>query len=92
MGLDVIVINLILAIPTFFLCRLIFGKIKDRGTRILTTLSTTFLLTPIVYVGLIVIWVSYVNYYPERDFDKERWKTDIEKRYEMTDDLIDMEN
>jgi hypothetical protein len=89
MGLDVIAINLILAVPTFFLCRLIFRKIKDNGTRRLTTWLTTLLLTPIIYVGLIVVWVAYVSYYPERDFDKEKWKADIEKRYEMTDDLVD---
>jgi amino acid transporter len=89
MGIDVIIINLILAIPTFFLCRLIFRKIKDNGTRRLTTWLTTLVLTPIIYVGLIVIWVSYVSYYPERDFDKKKWTADIEKRYEMTDDLVD---
>ena len=89
MGLDVIIINLILSIPTFFLCRLIFRKIKDKGVRQVTTWLTTILLTPIIYVGLIVVWVAYVSYYPERDFDKAKWKTDIEKRYEMTDDLVD---
>lgn len=91
MGLDVIIINLILAIPTFFLCRLIFRRIKDKGTRQLTIWLTTLVLTPIIYVGLIVGWVAYVSYYPERDFDKEKWKSDIEKRYEMTDDLVDNE-
>ncbi len=89
MGLVVIIINLVLAIPTLFLCRFIFRKIKDKGIRLLTIGVATFALTPLIYVGLIVAWVVYVSYYPERDFDKEKWKTDIEKRYELTDDLID---
>jgi hypothetical protein len=46
-------------------------------------------ITPVIYVGLIIGWVSYVSYYPERDFDKEKWRTDIERRYEMTDDLVE---
>jgi hypothetical protein len=89
--MDVIIINLILAIPTYFICRLIFRKIKDKGFRQLTTWLVTLALTPVVYVGLILIWFAVASYYPERDFEKEKWRTDIEKRYEMTDDLVDNE-
>ena len=32
-----------------------------------------------------------MNYYPAADFDKQKWQKDIEKRYELTDDLIDSE-
>lgn len=91
MGFDVIIINLVLAIPTYFICRLVSRRIQDTGTRRLTTWLLTIVLTPIIYVGLIVAWVSFASYYPERDFDKENWRTDIEKRYEMTDDLVDNE-
>lgn len=89
MGLDVLVINLILAFPTFFVCRFIFRKISDNGTRRLAIWIATIVLTPVVYISLIFMWVSYVSYYPERDFDKERWRADTETRYEMTDDLIE---
>jgi amino acid transporter len=89
MGIEVIIINLVLAIPTYFICRLIFKRIEDKGARRLTTWSVTIALTPIVYVGLIFVWFAFASYYPERDFDKEKWKADIEKRYEMTDDLVD---
>jgi hypothetical protein len=89
MGFDVIIINLILAIPTYCLCRLVFRRLKDKTTRKRVTWSATLLLTPMIYVGLIIGWVSSVSYYPARDFDKEQWKTDLEKRYKLTDDLID---
>jgi amino acid transporter len=88
MGLDVIIINLILAIPTFLLCRLILRRIKDKWKRQLSIWLATLTLTPIIYFGLITGWVSFVSYYPERDFDKTKWETDIERRYEMTDDLV----
>ena len=51
--------------------------------------GTTIVMTPFLYVSLIFIWISYISYYPERDFDKEKWNANIETRYEMTDDLID---
>ena len=89
MGTDVIIINLILALPTFFLCKFLSRKIKAERTRQIAIWSATLLFTPIVYVALIVGWISYARYYPERAFDKEVWKTEVETRYELTDDLID---
>lgn len=53
------------------------------------TWIATLIFTPLIYVGLVVGWLVSVSYYSVRDFDKEKWNTDIEKRYEMTDDLID---
>lgn len=91
MGIDVIAINLILAIPTYFICRFIFRRINHKGLRRVTTWLTTIALTPVIYVGLILIWFAVASYYPERDFEKEKWMTDIEKRYEMADDLVDNE-
>lgn len=53
------------------------------------TWIATLIFTPLIYVGLVVGWLVSVSYYSVKDFDKEKWNTDIEKRYEMTDDLID---
>lgn len=89
MGFEVIIINLVLAIPTYFVCQLIFKRIKDSRARHLTTWLVTIVLTPVIYIGIILAWIAFATYYPERDFDKEKWKADIEKRYEMTDDLVD---
>ena len=86
--MDVIIINLILAVPTYFICRLTFKKIKNNGFRQLTTWLVPLALTPIVYLGLILIWFAVATYYPERTFEKDKWTTDVEKRYEMTDDLV----
>jgi hypothetical protein len=88
MGFEVIIINLILAIPIFILVRLIFEKIKVRSIRIAVTLISTLVLTLMVYVGIITLWLSVAMYYPKEDFDKDKWKSDVKKRYEMTDDLV----
>jgi len=79
MGIDVIIINLILAIPTYFICRLIFRKINDRGFRRVTTLLVTIALTPVIYVGLILIWFAIATYYPERDFEKKNGRLTLRK-------------
>lgn len=91
--MDVIIINLILAVPTFFLVRLIFKKINPTWNRLRNPFLwlTTFFVTPVIYVGLILIWLSIETYYPERDFDKGKWTENVEKRYEYADDLVDNE-
>lgn len=91
--MDFIILNLILAVPTFFLVRLIFKKINPTWNRLKNPFLwlTTLFVTPIIYVGLILTWISIETYYPERDFDKTKWADDIEKRYEYADDLVDNE-
>ena len=89
--MDIIIINLILAVPTFFLVRLIFKKINPKWNRLKNPFLwlTTFFVTPIIYVGLIFTWISSETYYPEKYFDKEKWADNVEKRYEYADDLAD---
>lgn len=91
--MDVIIINLILSVPTFFLVRLILKKINPTWSRLSRPFLwlTTFFVTPIIYVGLVFAWISIETYYPERDFDKEKWANTVEKRYEYADDLVDNE-
>lgn len=90
---EVYVINLVIGIVTFFILRWILKRMikTSRSLRIASTLIGTIILTPLIYAGLIFCWIAIASYYPERDFDKEKWRTDIEKRYEMTDDLVDNE-
>ncbi len=30
-----------------------------------------------------------IHYYPSRDFDAKKWRDDVEKRYELSEDLIE---
>ena len=91
--MEVIIINIILAVPTFFLVQLIFKKVNPSWTRLKSPFLwlTTIFATPVIYVGLIFTWISIETYYPKRDFDKEKWAINIEKRYEYADDLVDNE-
>ncbi|MBK6475165.1 MAG: hypothetical protein IPF95_10725 [Flavobacteriales bacterium] len=89
--MDVLIINLILALPTFFLVRLILEKINPTWSRLRNPFLwlTTFFATPVIYVALIFTWISIETYYPERNFDKVAWTENAEKRFEYADDLVD---
>lgn len=89
--MEFIIFNLALAVPTFFLVKLVFKKINPTWSRLNNPLLwlSTAVVTPVVYVGLFFIWFTFATYYPERRFDKEAWSVNIETRYEYADDLVD---
>ena len=89
MSPEVPIIILILAVPTFFILRWILKKfIKVKKTRNLVSLIGTIIIAPILYVGLIIAFFSYLFHEPQYDFEKERWFAEKNERYEMRDDLI----
>lgn len=92
LGFDISVyfINLAIAIPVFLSLRWLFRKTipEDTHLRAILTWFSTIIVTPIIYLGLVVLFVLYSSYYPAREFNKESWLTETTKRYEMTEDLI----
>lgn len=83
-SIEVYFIILILAIPTFFVWRWIFRKyIEDKKKQNIATWTATLIATPIIYVGLVMLWIFSISYYPSNDFDKQKWLGDKEKRYEL---------
>jgi len=44
---------------------------------------------PILYFGLFFAYMSYVDYYPKKDFNETAWNTEVDKRFEMSKDIID---
>jgi amino acid transporter len=89
-SIEVYFILIILGTPAFFIWRRIFKKyIKVDRTRKIWTWAATLLLTPMIYVGLVMIWVFSISYYPNHDFDKQKWGDDLDKRYELSKDIID---
>ena len=89
MSPEVPIIVLIIAIPTFFILRWILKRfLKDKKTRNWTSFIGTIIIAPILYNGLIIAFFSYLFYEPQFDFEKERWFTDKNSRFEMSDDLV----
>ena len=90
LSIEVYFILLIIAIPTFFFWRWLLKKyIKVDKTRKIATWSATFIGTPIIYVGLIMLFLLGMTYTPSKDFDKSQWLTDREGRFQMAGDIIE---
>jgi hypothetical protein len=89
LSIEVYFILIIPGIPTFFFWRWLIKKyIKADRTRKIWTWLATILLTPCIYVGIILLWIFSVSYYPNRDFDKQKWSGDKDKRYKLSKDII----
>lgn len=91
MSIEVPIIILILAIPIYFLCKWIlkkwnFGNGKNRKY---LAIIPTIILSPIVYVGLIYLWLFSISYYPTDEFDKLAWESYPEERYKMSENIIE---
>ena len=93
MSIEVPIIVLILAIPIYFLSKWIlkkwnFGNEKNRKY---LAIIPSVVLSPIVYIGLIYLWIFSISYYPTNDFDKQTWESNPEERYKMSEDIIESE-
>ena len=90
MSIEVPIIVLILAIPIYFLSKWIlkkwnFGNEKNRKY---LAIIPSIVLSPIVYIGLIYLWIFSISYYPTNDFDKQTWESNPEERYKMSEALF----
>jgi hypothetical protein len=75
---------------TFFFWRWLFKKyIENESRRKTATWLATLFITPIIYAGLITVFIYGLSYEPSLDFDQSQWTTDREGRYQMANDLID---
>ncbi len=93
MSPEVYLIVIILAIPIYLLSKWALKKMK-LGTvknRKFLALIPTVILSPILYVGIIMIWILSMSYYPKSDFDQKEWMQNKEERYKMSGDIIDSE-
>lgn len=91
MSPGVFVILLIIAVPTYFIClwrlkKLQAGTSKNRKW---LALIPTLILSPAIYVGLFVIWMFSIHYYPTKDFDQTEWTSNTTERYTMSEDIIE---
>jgi len=90
LSFEVYFINLIIGIFVFFILRWIIKKrIKNVNIRKIAPWIGTLIATPVIYVGLIYLWLSISSYFPTTEFDKENWISNKEKRYEMSHDIIE---
>lgn len=90
MSPEVLIIILVLTIPIYFFCLWFLRKLKigNEHNRRYIAIIPTVVFSPIVYVGLFIIWFFSITYYPNKDFDRDEWNSNVEKRYEMSEDIM----
>jgi hypothetical protein len=93
MSPEVPIIILILAIPIYFLSKWILKKLKlgNAKNRKYLAIIPSIILSPLLYVGIIIIWFFSVSYYPKTDFNKQKWNENKEERYKMSSEIIKSE-
>ena len=90
MGVEVPIILAIIAALTFFSWRWVFGKfIKNVSSRNFAISVATVIGTPIIYVGLIAVFITWMYWTPTKDFDRADWFKNKEERFQMSDDIIE---
>ena len=91
-NIEVYFILLLIGGISFFFWRWLLKKlITIDKTRKAATWIATILSTPVMYGLIVMLWIMSATYYPSNDFNKQKWHEDIEKRYELSEDLIDSE-
>lgn len=91
MSIEVPIIILILAIPTYFSFKWILKKLNvgnEKNRKYVAFIPNIFL-SPVIYIGLIYLWIFSISYYPSNNFDQTEWKTNTEERYKMSEDIIE---
>ena len=93
MSPEVPIIVLILAIPIYFICKWLMTRLKvgNKRNRKFLAIIPTVILSPLIYVGLVMIWIFSISYYPTSDFDKNEWNSNIEERFKMSENIIESE-
>ena len=93
MSPEVPIIILILAFPVYFLSKWILKKFKlgnDKNRKFLAIIPT-IIISPILYVGIIMIWIFSISYYPKAEFNKQKWESNKDERYKLSNDIIKSE-
>lgn len=89
MGIEVLFILIAFGMPLFFLWRRVFArwrtlqKVNIFAATVAAVISALFL-----YVAIGATWFFIISYYPHREFNREAWLTNPEKRYELSKSII----
>lgn len=80
----------IISLMTFFLLRWMIGKwTQDTGYKNVLTIGGTFVMTPVVYLVLIMGLLYSSSYYKSSSFDQAEWMANPDERFRMSADMID---
>lgn len=85
MKIEVFVLLAILGAIVFYISDFFIRKfIVNKSKQSLVAWIITIIALPLMYI----YWISCIAYYPTNSFDKNKWRNETEKRYELSDDII----
>lgn len=88
-SIEVYFILLIIALPTFFFWKWVLKKyIKINKKRKAILWFSTIASSLLIYTMLITAFIFWLSYTPSINFDKSKWLTDKEGRFQMASDII----
>ncbi len=89
-SVEVYLIICVLFVVHYFAFRWLLRKrVADPGKRKLIAAVVSLVAAPVVYVGIALLVIFSMTWYPKRPFDRNAWLADTEHRYEYADDLVD---
>jgi hypothetical protein len=90
MGAELFFILAIIGFCSFFVWKWIFKKLMEEPSKInLATWVSTIVATPLIYLGIKILFIYSMFYYQEKKFSSTRWHSDAENRFELSKNLID---
>ena len=92
LSLDAYLILLATGIITFYVWKSFFRKYIAAGnTKTMAAWLATLFASPIVYLGLIILFLFVLPNESSKYFDQLEWQNDLHTRYKMADDIIGSE-
>ncbi len=90
MSIEVPIIILIIALSIYILSKWLLKKLNLGNAKSRWYLASipAIILSPVLYVGIVLIWIFSISYYPKTDFNRQQWVENKEERYKMSDDII----
>ena len=88
-NLEVCLILFCISVPTYFIWKFIYKKyIPEIRKQKKSIWISTIISTPIIYLGLIFIFIYVIFYEPTIDFNKSQWLSKKEVRFKMADGIV----
>ena len=90
---DVLIIVLVIAIALYFLFIWVLKitKIKNGLTKKIAIGILAISISPYAYVGVWNFIFFAFSYHPTYRFDQNKWSSEIEERYKISEDIIESE-
>ncbi|MDO7876301.1 hypothetical protein Q5H93_16270 [Hymenobacter sp. ASUV-10] len=83
-------IALIAAVPLLFRWhRFLRQKTQHKFIAVFGAMFLTAASVSVAYIVAVTAFFAATFYYPDKDFDRNRWLTEREKRFELSEDLIE---